>query len=174
MCVHFRQSPLFAPYKYTALPNGLHIAEGTLLLGKGVKKGNDGIHETRIDFPIQRWVTDPNFRGDHENTIHMAPPEPVFKGELKSYGDHRLLLMPSENLYSSKDNGGRCWHDGQVYVAGCIDCDGIEMEELSDEDVMKELMSVKPGFRSYPNGKRLIESPFDGPLFKQKFVFSPN
>jgi len=102
----------------------------TLMLGKAVTK-RDGVHRTSLDYPIGRWVVDPNWvPGSHDRCLHFASAYEVMEGRLNSYGSHRILVLPSFHLYGSGGEGGICWHDGAALPVLCLDCEGIEDPDL--------------------------------------------
>ena len=117
----------------------------TLMLGKAVEKRN-GVHRTSLEYPIGRWVQDPNWiPGSHDRCLHFASAYEVRDGRLNSYGSHRVLFLPSRHLYGQGDRSGFCWHDGATLPVLCLDCEGLEAPDLLREpEFWREALRLPP------------------------------
>jgi hypothetical protein len=115
----------------------------SLLLLKVTGFHND-MHWSRMAFPypLRQLVSDPNARvGDHERALHFAA-SPAVAHMLNSYGSHRLAVLPAPKVWDPVNWRGyqnRCWHSGGCVPLFCYDCEGVELDVVSNPDFRHDL-----------------------------------
>ena len=174
MCIKHSESLIGIPVKLIGRPDGSKVVEFTTLVAKATSKRHGGDHSTEIAYPLQRWSFDPNYQPySHDRSIHLAPSGAVKDGEFNSYGSHRVIMFPSRTLWGSGDSSGRCWHDQAVFPVTCVDCEGIDLDVLSQEDFWKDLGLVPPGHTEFPNGDDFLKPPLADHLFTRRILLQP-
>jgi hypothetical protein len=114
-------------------------------LGKVTTKSRSGEHLSTHGFtyPIAQTVYDQNaIVGNHFHSLHFLP-NLTGARSLNEYGSHRLVVLPSPLLWESPFEFGetrpRCWHSAGCTPLFCIDCLGLKMQDLKNDECWRDL-----------------------------------
>ncbi len=159
MCFTHPSEPIAHPLLVHQLSEQERLLYYTLLLGK-VTELRNGVHQTKIRYPIRNWVLDPNYNPDnHDAAIHMATLEAIRQNKLNAFGSHPLVMAVSNQLQRGNHGvEGSCWRDHQVLPTVCLTCEGIEKqpEVLNLPEFWRDLGLLPAGSIAAPNGEELL------------------
>ena len=153
MCHRSRSLPVAIALARRRHSEGAVELEYTLALAKATTLHN-GVHRSThgvssFPYPLdQGWVRDPRFeRGSHRACLHFSTPGDALRGKLSSYGSHRLITLPTKNLYwDGSNHRGRCWHDGATLPVCCLACDaGDDASVLNTTEFWDEVRERRGG-----------------------------
>jgi hypothetical protein len=98
-------------------------------------RGNTHWSRGGFPYPIRHLITDPNASiNDHERALHFAA-HPEHVHWLRTFGSHRLAVLPGRNLWDSVKRRGfqyRCWHSNQCAILFCYDCEGVQLDVVTN------------------------------------------
>jgi hypothetical protein len=126
----------------------------TYALGKvtGITRSGDHISSNNFIYPLGQYVHDNNaVVGSHDRCLHFIP-SLEYANHFSSYGSHRLLVLPSPQLWDEPEeyyhwwnNNPRCWHANGCTTLCCLDCQGLTLDDLQNDDCWRDL--TKPRSR---------------------------
>jgi hypothetical protein len=149
MCRHFSG----APYRIVLdrrhdTRNGMVDETFAYALGKvsSITRSGDHITSNKFIYPVGQYVHDNNaICGSHDRCLHFIPSLDCAE-ELSSYGSHRLLVLPSPQLWDEPADYNhwweyqpRCWHADGCTTLCCIDCRGLTLDDLQNDDCWRDL-----------------------------------
>jgi hypothetical protein len=149
MYVYLPEPPYALPLEEHYTWNNTRKLTYSLLLTKVTVLRNH-IHQTRNGFtyPVRQSVYDPNaIVGDHKRALHFGSSPDSAKSLLNSYGSHRLVVIPALKVWDPVHQDClhyRCWHSYGAAVLFCYDCEGYELEVVTNPAFWSDL-KLSPG-----------------------------
>jgi hypothetical protein len=146
MCRHFPGQPYrIVLDRRQDSRNGRVYEAYTYALGKvtGVTRSGDHITSNNFIYPIGQFAWDNNaIVYDHDRCLHFLP-SLEYANEFSSFNSHRLLVLPSPRLWDEPDKynftNPRCWHADGCMVLCCIDCLGLTLDDLQNDQCWRDL-----------------------------------
>jgi hypothetical protein len=152
MCEKFNELPYAVPLGEPFTWNNTRFLNFSLLLTK-VTQLRGGMHQSSRGFayPMRRMVADPKaIVGRHDLALHFGTTPESAARKLKSYGSHRLAVLPGSHVWDPVQQCGftkRCWHAGSCRVLFCYDCSGVQLDVVSDPAFWHDL-KLSPAYLS--------------------------